>query len=516
MGAASSGVTVSSAIVELFSRYRGREAFVAGDRRLTYAQSAEVVGRLMAGYAARGVGPGSGVVMLSPNRPESWLAAAAAYLLGASFTGLQVLGTSEDHVFMCDDVGAPVLVVDESFADRAEAIRAEAATIKHVIVLRADGSSDELAEFAPLPLSAGPACEEDVAWLQYTGGTTGRAKGVMLPHRALVAQALSYLASCGIPEHPRYLAVTPITHAAVLPLLPTLWRGGTVVTLPSFDPERWLRTVEAERITCALTVPTILTAILDQASPEDFDLSSLETVIYGASPISPTRLLEAMERIGPVFQQIYGQMETIGTATTLRRDEHSPADPDRLSSCGRAVLGANVAVVDDDGNELPAGQIGEIAVRGRATMLGYRNMAEETAAVMDGGWIKSGDMAHRDDEGFFYIVDRKKDMIITGGFNVYAREVEDVVATHPAVANVAVIGIPDDKWGEAVHAVIVLRAGTSVDQMELSAFVKARKGPVHAPKSVEIVDALPVTTVGKIDKKVLRAPYWSDQSRQVH
>jgi fatty-acyl-CoA synthase len=149
-------------------------------------------------------------------------------------------------------------------------------------------------------------------------------------------------------------------------------------------------------------------------------------------------------------------------------------------------------------------------------MLGYRNLPDETAAVMDGGWIKSGDMAHRDDEGFFYIVDRKKDMIISGGFNVYAREVEDVVATHPAVANVAVIGIPDDKWGEAVHAVIVLRAGTSVDQMELSAFVKARKGPVHAPKSVEIVDALPVTTVGKIDKKVLRAPYWSDQSRQVH
>jgi len=263
-------------------------------------------------------------------------------------------------------------------------------------------------------------------------------------------------------------------------------------------------------------VPTILTAILDQASPEDFDLSSLETVIYGASPISPTRLLEAMERIGPVFQQIYGQMETIGTATTLRRDEHSPADPDRLSSCGRAVLGATVAVVDDDGNELPAGQIGEIAVRGRATMLGYRNMAEETAAVMDGGWIKSGDMAHRDDEGFFYIVDRKKDMIITGGFNVYAREVEDVVATHPAVANVAVIGIPDHKWGEAVHAVVVLRAGASVDRVELAAFVKERKGPVHAPKSVDFVEALPVTTVGKVDKQALRAPYWSAESRQVH
>ena len=516
MGAASSGVTVSSAIVELFSRYRGREAFVAGDRRLTYAQSAEVVGRLMAGYAARGVGPGSGVVMLSPNRPESWLAAAAAYLLGASFTGLQVLGTTEDHAFMCDDVGASVLVVDEALADRAEAIRAGAATLKHVIVLRPDGSSDELADVAVLPLSVGPAGEEDVAWLQFTGGTTGRPKGVMLPQRALVAQTLSYLASCGIPENPRYLAASPITHGAVLPLLPTLWRGGTVVTLPSFDPERWLRTIEVERVNCAFTVPTMLHAVLDKARPEDYDLSSLETVIYGASPISPTRLLEAMERIGPVFQQIYGQMENIGTATTLRRDEHDPADPDRLGSCGRAVLGACVAVVDDDGNELPAGEVGEIAVRGRATMLGYRNLPGETAAVMNGGWLRSGDMAHRDDDGFFYIVDRKKDMIISGGFNVFAREVEDVLATHPAVANVAVIGIPDDKWGEAVHAVIVPRAGRSIDRIEIAAFVKERKGPLHAPKSVDVVDVLPVTTVGKVDKKALRAPYWSAQDRQVH
>jgi fatty-acyl-CoA synthase len=516
MSAASSGVTVSAVIVEVLTRYPSREAFVAGDRRLTYAQSSEIVGRLMAAYAARGVGAGSSVAMLSPNRPESWLAAAAAYLLGASFTGLQVLGTTDDHVFMCDDVEALVLVVDEALADRAEAVRAGAATLRHVIVLRADGSSDEVADVAPLPLSAGPAGEEDVAWLQYTGGTTGRAKGVMLPQRALVAQVLSHLASFAIPQHPRYLAATPITHGAVLPLLPTLWRGGTVVTLRSFDPERWLATVEAERVNCAFAVPTMLHAILDQASPEDFDLSSLETVIYGASPISPTRLLEALERIGPVFQQLYGQMENIGTATTLRRDEHDPAHPDRLKSCGRAVLGATVAVIDDDGNELPAGEVGEIGVRGRATMLGYRNLPEETAAAMDGGWLRSGDIAHRDDEGFFYIVDRKKDMIISGGFNIYASEVEDVLAAHPGVASVAVIGIPDDKWGEAVHAVIVPRAGASIDHIEVAAFVKERKGPLHAPKSIEVVDALPVTTVLKVDKKALRAPYWSAQERQVH
>jgi fatty-acyl-CoA synthase len=469
----------------------------------------------MSAYTARGIGAGSAVAMLSPNRPESWLAQAAAYLLGATFTGLQVLGTAQDHVLICDDAEASLLVADDSCAERAAAILARAATLRHLIVLRSDGSSDEL-DVPALPLSTGPAGEEDVAWFPYTGGTTGRPKGVMLPQRALVAQMLSYLASCGIPERPRYLAASPITHAAVLPVLPTLCRGGTVITLPAFDPEQWLRTLEAERANCAFIVPTMLHAVLDHARPEAFDLSSLQTVLYGGAPMPPARLVEAMERIGPVFQQIYGLTENLGTATTLRPDEHDPAHPDRLASCGRAVLGSSVAVIDDDGTRLPVGEVGEIAVKSRATMLGYRNLPEETAACLDSGWLRTGDLGYRDDEEFFYIVDRKKDMIISGGFNVYAREVEDVLATHPAVASVAVIGIPDDKWGEAVHAVIVTRAGVSIGASELAVFVKDRKGPVHAPKTVDFVDALPLTTVGKVDKKALRAPHWAAQRRQVH
>jgi fatty-acyl-CoA synthase len=453
--------------------------------------------------------------MLSPNRPESWLAQAAAYLLGATFTGLQVLGAAQDHVFICDDAEASVLVADESCAERAAAILAQAETLRHLIVLGSDGSSDEPHATA-LPLSPGPGCEEDVAWFPYTGGTTGRPKGVMLPQRALVAQTLSYLASCGIPEQLRYLAASPITHGAVLPVLPTLCRGGTIITLPAFDPEQWLWTLEAERVNCAFIVPSMLQAVLDHARPEEFDLSLLETVFYSAAPMPPARLVEAIERIGPVFQQLYGLTENVGTATTLRRDEHDPARPDRLASCGRAVVGASVAVIDDEGTRLPPGEIGEIAVKGRATMLGYRNLPEETAATLDSGWLRTGDLGHRDDEGFFYIVDRKKDMIISGGFNVYAREVEDALTTHPGVVSAAVIGIPDDKWGEAVHAVIVTRAGVSVEASELAAFVKDRKGPVQAPKSFDFVPELPLTTVGKVDKKALRAPYWAARQRQLN
>jgi fatty-acyl-CoA synthase len=260
----------------------------------------------------------------------------------------------------------------------------------------------------------------------------------------------------------------------------------------------------------------MLQAVLDHARPEDYDLSALETVIYSAAPMPPARLVQAIERIGPVFQQIYGLTENTGMATTLRRDEHDPSRPERLASCGRPILGAAVAVIDDDGDRLPTGEIGEIAVKSRATMLGYRNLPEETAAALENGWLRTGDLGHRDDEGFFYIIDRKKDMIISGGFNVYAREVEDVLSAHPAVASVAVIGVPDDKWGEVVHAVIATRPGVSIGADELAAFVKARKGATHAPKSVDFVDALPLTTVGKIDKKALRGPYWMGQERQVH
>jgi fatty-acyl-CoA synthase len=511
----STGVTVSELIEDALGRHPHREAFVAGERRFTYEQSSEVIGRLMSAFTARGVGIHSAVAMLSPNRPESWLAQAAAYMLGASFTGLQVLGSVDDHVFICGDAEASVLVADESCAERAAEILARAETLQHLIILRGDGSGDELGASA-LPLNAGRASEEDVAWFPYTGGTTGRSKGVMLPQRALVAQTLSYLASCGIPEHPRYVAASPITHGAVLFVLPTLCRGGTVITMAAFDPEHWLRTLEVERANCAFIVPTMLQAVLDQARPEDYDLSALETVFYSAAPMPPARLVEGMERIGPVFQQLYGLTENTGTATTLRRDEHNPARPDRLASCGRALLGAAVAVIDDDNNRLSPGEVGEIVVKSRATMLGYRNLPEETAAALENGWLRTGDLGHRDDEGFFYIVDRKKDMIISGGFNVYAREVEDVLSTHPAVASVAVIGVPDSKWGESVHAVIVRRSGASIGADELAAYVKVRKGAAHAPKSVDFVDTLPLTTVGKIDKRALRGPYWTGQGRQVH
>jgi fatty-acyl-CoA synthase len=274
--------------------------------------------------------------------------------------------------------------------------------------------------------------------------------------------------------------------------------------------------VAADRVTLSLLVPTMIYAVLDHRDLGRTDLSSLQTVMYGASPMSPARMAEALDRLGSVFCQLYGQTECAGLATALWRAEHDRDDPHRLTSCGKPIPGVRVAVLDDAGQPVPADSPGEICVQGAPVMQGYWHQPELTAATLRDGWLRTGDVAVRDERGYLYIVDRKKDMIVSGGFNVFPREVEDVLTGHPAVSNVAVIGVPDAKWGEAVKALVVTRPGATVAAEALIALVRDRKGPVYAPKSVEFVEALPLTPVGKADKKVLRARYWAGQDRQVH
>jgi fatty-acyl-CoA synthase len=242
----------------------------------------------------------------------------------------------------------------------------------------------------------------------------------------------------------------------------------------------------------------------------------LQTIFYGASPMSPTRLQEAIGKLGPIFFQFYGQTEAPQTVCVLRKEEHDPDDLARLASCGRPVPWVRVGLLDDDGNEVAPGEPGELCVQGPLVMKGYWNRPDETADALAGGWLHTGDVARQDADGFLTIVDRKKDMIVSGGFNVFPREVEDVISTHPAVALVGVVGVPDEKWGEAVKAVVVLRDGASFDPAELIALVKDKKGSHHAPKSVDVVDSLPLSPLGKPDKKALRARYWADSDRLVN
>ena len=413
-----------------------------------------------------------------------------------------------------------VLFVDPHFAERAGQLLEASAALETIFTFGPAEVGEDIGLLADgvgaVALDRGPHGPDDVTWLLYTGGTTGVPKAAMLPERAVVQMAQSVSIGWDLPKQIRYLACAPITHAAGMLSLPTLLAGGTIVLQRGFDPGAWLAAVAAEGITLGLLVPTMIYAVLDHPDLSTTDLTSLQTVMYGASPMSPTRMAEALDRVGQVFCQLYGQTECTGISTSLWRAQHDARDLVRLTSCGQAIPGVRVAVLDDDGQPLPDGEPGEICVQGATVMDGYYHRPDLSAEALRGGWLRTGDMAVRDGDGFFTIVDRKKDMIVSGGFNVFPREIEDVLTAHPAVSAAAVIGVPDERWGEAVKALVVVKPGATVDGDDLITLVRERKGPVYTPKSVELVDSLPLTPVGKADKKQLRARYWAGQERMVH
>jgi len=322
------------------------------------------------------------------------------------------------------------------------------------------------------------------------------------------------LSSFEIPDNPRFLAVAPISHVAGTKVLPTLMLGGAVHLVKGFNPDAVLAAIARERINFTLLVPTMIYVLLDHPSLSRTDLSSLELLLYGASPISPSRLFEGLERIGPVFSQLYGQTECYPVAV-LRKADHDRNAPELALSCGFPVDGCEVKILDDADQEVAVGEPGEICVRSPYVMAEYWNRPEQTASTLRNGWLHTDDIARADERGYMFILDRKKDMIVSGGFNIYPREVEDVLTTHPSVAMVAVMGAPDEKWGEAVTAFVVARGDLSPTAQELIDLVKQRKGSALAPKRIEFVTSLPLTGVGKIDKKRLRAILWAGRERMV-
>ncbi len=509
--------TTSAHLIALaLSRHRQRSCFVQGGHTLRYAEVERMVFAMAQAFQAMGLRLGEGVGCLGPNRPEGWAVAAATQMAGCRYTPLNPRAAADDLAFIATDAELSLIVYDATCEALARDVSGSAGC--RAIAL-GPGRHDDL-----LALADGqsgdpfrPVVEEsDVAVVAYTGGTTGRPKGVVLPHRCTVANVTMTLTDWQLPSDLRVLLCTPLSHSAGTMVLPTLLRGGTIHLLDGFDAKTFLKTIETERITCTLGVPTLIYALLDEPALDRTDLGSLQAFIYGSSPISPTRLEEAMVRMGGVFMQLYGQTEAPNTVTFLRKEDHDLGRPHLLASCGQAMAGVEVSLVVQDGEDVEEGAEGEICVRGPIVMDGYWKRPQETASTLAGGWLHTGDVARRDAEGYFYIVDRLKDVVISGGFNVYPREVEDALATHPAVSAAAVIGVPDAKWGEALKAFVVLRSGACIGIEELQRHVRDRKGPVHAPKSVELVESLPQTPVGKPDKAALRERYWADTGRRVH
>ncbi|MCI2420035.1 AMP-binding protein [Saccharopolyspora sp. K220] len=515
--AASATTTHNELVLAALRRWPDRSAFVYGEVTYTYAESADLIARMMAVLAARGIGPGTALGVLAPNRPEAWLVSVAAQLLGGHSVGMHARASFDDHLFECVDADVRVLVVDPTFAD--DAGRLAAAGVSTLLSIGPGEFAPDILALAaaesPRPLDASDVDGEHWAEILYTGGTTGRSKGVIQSQRARAAITLAAPLAYELPLAPVYLAAAPITHAAAHFLVPTLLRGGTVVLLDGFRPEEFVETVRRTRANFSFLVPTMIYKLLDHGQAASIEMPTLERIIYGASPMSPSRLIEGHDRLGPVFTQIYGQTETLALGTALLSAEHDLSDQTRLMSCGRAVPGTRIALLGEDNRPVARGEVGEIAIRSPGVMLGYHHQPELTAETLADGWLHTGDMGREDDAGFYTIVDRKKDFIISGGFNVYTREIEDVLCADPAVAAAAVIGIPDPVWGEAVKAVVVPVPGATVDIANLVKLVRDAKGGVHTPKSVDVVAELPLTPVGKPDKKALRAAYWADQQRAV-
>jgi fatty-acyl-CoA synthase len=478
---------------------------------LSVGEVRDAISRFAQALRSLGISAGTRVGLLSANRPEVLHVSHAIQVLAAISIPMHPLGGFADHLHVVADAGVDILVFDaERYGERA----AQLAQSTPGLRLAAFGPSSlaedlcKLAEsFASERLVAPKVGPSDVTRLGYSGGTTGKPKSMASVQRVNFVTLQIMMAEWEWPNPLRMLACTPLSHAGAALFLPTLLKNGTMLVLPRFEPVAVMQAIQDQRINCMMLVPTMIYALLDHPRFPEFDLSSLETVFYGASAISPTRLKEAIERLGPVFFQFYGQAEAPMAITVLRKAEHDVNDLRRLASCGRPVPWVHVELLDSNNCPVPDGEPGEICVRGPLVMEGYRDNPELTAETFAGGWLHTGDVAVRDPGGFLRIIDRTKDMIVTGGFNVYPREIEDILAEHPAVSQTAVVGVPHPKWGEAIKALVVLRPGQTVTAQELIALVAQRKGAFQAPKTVDFIDAIPQTAVGKPDKKALRAKY---------
>ncbi|MFF2550883.1 fatty-acid--CoA ligase FadD8 [Nocardia sp. NPDC058058] len=507
------------ALVAGLRRHKNRPVLTLGDHILTGGEVLDAVSRYIAAFEEYGVGTGTPVGVLALNRPEVLFTIGAGQIVGSRRTALHPIGGLDDHAYVLADAGITTLILDPvpAFVKRARELVDRVEGLNRVLTLGpvpeelADVGVDLLAaadKYEPRPVEAVELLPDDVISIAYTGGTTGKPKGVIGTAQAMATMTQIQLSEWEWPTRPKFLICTPLSHAGAAFFLPVVLLGGQCVVVPRFEPGEVLKAIEEHKISATMLVPSMLYALLDHPDSKTRDLSSLETVYYGAAAIDPNRLQEAIDRFGPIFAQYFGQSEAPMAISYLGKEEH---DKERLTSCGRPSTAIRVALLDKEGNQVPQGEVGEICVSGPLLAGGYLNLPEVTAETFTNGWLHTGDLARQDEDGFLFIVGRSKDMVVTGGFNVFPREVEDVVSEHPKVLNVAVVGVPDAYYGEAVTAVIVLDPATAADPAaietvtaEIQAAVKQRKGSVQVPKHVIIIEELPLTGLGKPDKKNIR------------
>jgi acyl-CoA synthetase (AMP-forming)/AMP-acid ligase II len=517
------------AIIDFFDRGWGLNpdgaAFIQDERRYSFREVGELSCRIANRLLALGLPKGTKGAVWSGNDVTAWTCTLGLWRANMCWIPVNERNPAPENHYILEAFDCEVLFFQAQFAAVIATLRPRLPGIRHWICIDADAPDAPALErwCAGQPMTRPEVAVDmdDVIALSPTGGTTGMPKGVMNTHRSVQTFFAHFMLACTYRDgaKPVNLAAAPMTHTAGLLSVPCTAQGGTVVIVSKPDPALLLQAVARHRVTEFFLPPTVIYRLLEAPGIETVDFSSVKYLLYGAAPMSVEKLKKAIRLWGPIMAGGYGQTEAMASICNLRPDEHMVdgrlADDARLSSVGRPNPLIRVEIMNDANRILPRGETGEICVRGDLVMKGYYKAPEKTAETIVDGWLHTGDIGHLDAEGCLHITDRKKDMIISGGFNVYPSEVEQVIWSHPAVQDCAVIGVPDEQWGEAVKAVVELNPGQSVTAEELIALCKARLGSVMAPKSVDFIASLPRSPVGKVLKKDLRKPFWEGVERKI-
>jgi long-chain acyl-CoA synthetase len=491
------------------------------DRRRTWRETAERIARLAGGLRASGLGNGDRAAILALNSDRYFEYLFAVPAAAGVTVPLNTRLAPPEIAAMLDDSGTTMLFVDAAMAPAVDALQARLGRVRQLIWLDDTPVPPGMRGFETLldaaPVSGAAAQDDDIAGIYYTGGTTGISKGVMLSHRNLVTNAANMTVTVGYVSDSVYLHAAPMFHLADgASTLAVTMAGGTHVFIPRFDPGAAAASIAAERVTNTLLVPTMINSLVNLPDLDAFDLSSLAMVPFGGSPMPDAVLRRATQRLPACrFLHVYGMTEAAPLVTAL--EPRDALVPERAKSCGKAALMVEVRIADAEDNEVPRGTMGEVQVRGPNIMLGYWNKPEQTAAALRNGWYHSGDGGIMDADGYVYIVDRLKDMIISGGENIYSAEVENAIATLDDVGEVCVIAIPDERWGEAVHAIVVPRSGRMLTEAQVIAHCRDLIAHYKCPRSVDIRErSLPLSGAGKVLKAELRAPFWAGREKRIN
>jgi len=503
-----------------------KPATLFGDRSHTWNEFNNRIQCLASGMKSLGISAGERVAILALNSDRYLELFFATPWAGAVLVPINIRLAAPEIFFTLNDSETEILVVDDAFAQMLPALQGKMTTVKKIVFAGEGETPPGCINYEELIAKSEPVEDaerggDDLAGLFYTGGTTGRSKGVMLSHDNLMSNALNVIPFMKFDETSVYLHVAPMFHLADCASTFSLtMAAGTHTFLPKFDPQETLQIMQDKKVSVCLLVPTMVNMLINFPDIDKYDISSLKTILYGASPMPEAVLLRAMELFPDCeFKQGYGMTETSPVMTFLDSKFHVTDGPrsGKLKSAGYPAFGVEILIADENDDELPRGEVGEVIARGPNVMQGYWKMPEVTQETLRNGWMHTGDMAYMDEDGFVYIVDRNKDMIISGGENVYSSETEQAVYKHPAVQECAVIGIPHKEWGEQVHAVVVFKPGQSASEDELKTHCSELIAGYKCPRSWEIrEEPLPMSGAGKILKTELREPHWDGKKKGVN